>query len=79
MRPWIVRSLEVLCERTHWLTWRRPIIWILPPCRLALWSSDLDERWGAGVWRELRSESSASDLIPPPPTDADYPEGDDHP
>ena len=27
----------------------------------------------------LRSESSASDL-PPPPTDADYfPEGDDHP
>ena len=36
-------------------------------------------RWLVTSLSSRWSESSAPDLIPPPPTDADYPEGDDHP
>jgi hypothetical protein len=33
-----------------WLPW--PLTRLACPSGLALWSSELDERWGTGVWQD---------------------------
>lgn len=43
LKRWLVLRLEDACEWTH----HHPY-----PCRLALLSSHLDERWGTGMWMD---------------------------
>jgi hypothetical protein len=50
----IVNGLDWLCERTHWITHHRPVIWFVPVCWLALKSSELDERWGTEQWKPVK-------------------------
>ena len=54
MKRWLVGRLEDLCTLTHWITHHRPWLWLpgVHVCQLAMWSSQLDERWGTGVWEK---------------------------
>ena len=42
MKLLVVNLLERMCCLLHWIPWY--------DCRLALWSSQLDERWNTGSW-----------------------------
>lgn len=46
----IVTMLDSACERTHFITGRRPWLWAFRHCPLAKLAVRLDERWDTGVW-----------------------------
>lgn len=50
LKVFIVKALEVFCEKTHWLTWHAPVRWIIPLEYLSSLSFRLDEKWKTGVW-----------------------------
>ncbi len=51
----LVKGLELACSFVDWLPfgigWRSGLGC---PDGLARWSSNLDEKWGTGVWRDAK-------------------------
>jgi hypothetical protein len=60
MRHLVVTAMERVCFALDWPPVRRLLPWPLTrlacPAGLALWSSELDERWGTGVWHGVQGD-----------------------
>ena len=59
MKRLVVIFLEWSCFVVdHLWNWPAPFWWVARwlgcPRGLAMWSSNLDERWGTGVWTEVQ-------------------------
>lgn len=61
----LVAVMESACDLIDripwWLRAWNPLRWLGCPRGLALWSSELDERWQTGVWEPAGNKEEASD------------------
>jgi hypothetical protein len=57
LKKFIVSAMSEVCYvidgiRPYWLVSATPLRWLGCPRGLALWSSNLDEKWNTGVWEK---------------------------